>query len=169
MPHLPLEALRLVMLHCLFLSGPSPIVAPCCPCCPPAGGDLYRRLVRAQGLLAEADVCRDVVVPLLLTLTFLHANHIVHRWVGSQRLGRLSSAVCWPRCFRCCSRPSSCFASGGLGWAGPASEVLHQMPRRLNILPSAVPVVLCLPASGTSSRRTSCLQQMGGCVWETLG
>jgi len=40
---------------------------------------LYRRLVRAGGLLGEAHVCRDVVVPLLLTLTFLHANHIVHR------------------------------------------------------------------------------------------
>ena len=44
-----------------------------------AGGDLYRRLVRAGGVLSEAEVARDVVVPLLLTLTFLHANNIVHR------------------------------------------------------------------------------------------
>ena len=44
-----------------------------------AGGDLYRRLVRAGGTLPEGEVCRDVVVPLLLTLTFLHASHIVHR------------------------------------------------------------------------------------------
>lgn len=50
-----------------------------------AGGDLYRRLVRAGGVLSEAEVARDVVVPLLLTLTFLHANNIVHRWV--QRRG----------------------------------------------------------------------------------
>ena len=49
-------------------------------CCDTPAGDLYRRLVRSGGVLAEADVCRDVVVPLLLTLTFLHANHIVHRW-----------------------------------------------------------------------------------------
>lgn len=44
-----------------------------------AGGDLYARLVRAGGLMGEAEVCRDVAVPLLLTLTFLHASHIVHR------------------------------------------------------------------------------------------
>jgi hypothetical protein len=30
-------------------------------------------------MLAEEEVCRDVVIPLLLTLTFLHANHIAHR------------------------------------------------------------------------------------------
>lgn len=51
-----------------------------CCCCPrPAGGDLYKRLVRAGGVLSEGEVARDVVVPLLLTLTFLHANNIVHR------------------------------------------------------------------------------------------
>lgn len=44
-----------------------------------AGGDLYKRLVKAGGVLSEAEVVRDVVVPLLLTLSFLHANNIVHR------------------------------------------------------------------------------------------
>lgn len=48
----------------------------------PPGGDLYKRLVRAGGVLGEAEVARDVVVPLLLTLTFLHASHIVHRCAG---------------------------------------------------------------------------------------
>jgi hypothetical protein len=69
----------------------------CLPSCPPAcsetpapapapaGGDLYQRLVRSGGLLAEADVCRDVVVPLLLTLTFLHASHLVHRCALADR------------------------------------------------------------------------------------
>ena len=55
--------------------SPTPAPAPCLY----AGGDLYRRLVRAGGLLAEGEVARDVVVPLLLTLTFLHASNIVHR------------------------------------------------------------------------------------------
>lgn len=50
------------------------------------GGDLYGRLVRTGGLMAEADVRRDVVVPLLLTLTFLHANHIVHRDIKPENI-----------------------------------------------------------------------------------
>lgn len=79
-----LGALPAVALHGMRVSQ-APTAAGCA-----AGGDLYRRLVRAGGLMAEADVCRDVVVPLLLTLTFLHANHIVHRCVW----GAVACLVC---------------------------------------------------------------------------
>ncbi len=59
-----------------------------------AGGDLYRRMVRGGGMLPEGEVCRDVVVPLLLTLTFLHANHIIHRWaVGSAAVSRQTTSA----------------------------------------------------------------------------
>lgn len=107
-----------------------------------AGGDLYRRLVRAGGTLGEAEVCRDVVVPLLLTLTFLHASHIVHR---------CAAAAIW----------GACPALAGLMCAGGA----HAAPASLNL------AALCnfYSNAATSSPRMCSSSPTAPCAWATLG
>lgn len=82
----------------------------------PAGGDLYRRLVKAGGKLGEAQVCREVVIPLLLTLTFLHANHIVHRCAEHEPVGTSGRAVELGCKVRCCLFQSGCCGLSTASW-----------------------------------------------------
>ncbi|KAL4447603.1 hypothetical protein ABPG75_004822 [Micractinium tetrahymenae] len=117
------------------------------------GGDLYGRLVRAGGLLAEAEVCRDVVVPLLLTLTFLHANHIVHRDIKPENI---------------------MFAADGalrLGDFGLSIDARLERPTsRVGTLDYMAPEVVGMPSPDEMQRRGLAPHQIGhyGCkvdVW----
>ncbi|KAK9817875.1 hypothetical protein WJX72_003532 [[Myrmecia] bisecta] len=66
-------------------------------------GDLFKHLLRQGGTIEEPKVCTEVVIPLLLTLAFLHANAIIHRDIkpenlffgqdGSLKLGDFGLAV----------------------------------------------------------------------------
>ncbi|KAF8072967.1 Aurka [Scenedesmus sp. PABB004] len=92
--------------------------------CP--GGDLYKRLAHA-GLLSEAQLCREVIVPLLRVLSRLHSLGVVHRDVkpeniffdasGRLVLGDFGLAIC-----RATDRPVS--RVGTLDYMAP--EVLAQ-------------------------------------------
>ena len=42
-------------------------------------GDLFKKLIRSGGVLDEAYVAAEVILPLLLTLEYLHAHRIFHR------------------------------------------------------------------------------------------
>lgn len=86
--------------------------------------------------MTEAVVRRDVAVPLLLTLTFLHANHIVHRCAneGDGRGGLY------------CTYPGTLLNAKGLQQAGlplgvtKASRRSRPSARVLPILPPVSPV-----------------------------
>ncbi|PRW60617.1 D-lactate dehydrogenase [Chlorella sorokiniana] len=118
-----------------------------------AGGDLYKRLVRAGGVLSEGEVARDVVVPLLLTLTFLHANNIVHRDI----------------------KPENVFftAENGLrlGDFGLAIDAAKERPTsRVGTLDYMAPEVVGMPSPDTIKRLGLAPHQVGhyGCkvdVW----
>lgn len=42
-------------------------------------GDLFKRLIRSGGMLEEKFVAGEVILPMLLTLEYLHARLIYHR------------------------------------------------------------------------------------------
>ena len=46
---------------------------------PPPQGDLFKKLIRSGGVLDEGYVASEVILPLLLTLEYLHAHRIFHR------------------------------------------------------------------------------------------
>lgn len=45
-------------------------------------GDLFKRLIKSGGALEEKFVAGDVILPMLLTLEYLHARGIYHRYAG---------------------------------------------------------------------------------------
>jgi serine/threonine protein kinase len=61
------------------------VFAPC------LGGDLYRRLSH-RGLMAEGQLCREVIIPLLRVLAALHKLGIIHRCVRLLCAGRRTCA-----------------------------------------------------------------------------
>ncbi|WIA29210.1 hypothetical protein OEZ86_011721 [Tetradesmus obliquus] len=52
---------------------------------PCRGGDLYKRLAQC-GLLSEAQLCREVIIPLLKVLCRLHGLGIIHRDVKPENI-----------------------------------------------------------------------------------
>mmetsp|Transcript_9745 Transcript_9745/g.27861 ORF Transcript_9745/g.27861 Transcript_9745/m.27861 type:complete len:729 (-) Transcript_9745:367-2553(-) len=49
-------------------------------------GDLFKELIRKGGTMEESRVCTEVVVPLLLTLQYLHSRRIVHRDIKPENI-----------------------------------------------------------------------------------
>jgi serine/threonine protein kinase len=49
-------------------------------------GDLFKKLLRSGGNLPEAYVAGQVILPLLLTLEYLHNNKIYHRDIKPENI-----------------------------------------------------------------------------------
>lgn len=43
---------------------------------------MFKRLIRSGGMLDEKFVAGEVILPMLLTLEYLHARSIYHRWAA---------------------------------------------------------------------------------------
>ncbi|KAF6266572.1 kinase-like domain-containing protein [Scenedesmus sp. NREL 46B-D3] len=52
---------------------------------PCRGGDLYKRLTHC-GLLSEAQLCKEVIIPLLKVLSNLHSLGIIHRDIKPENI-----------------------------------------------------------------------------------
>ena len=49
-------------------------------------GDLFKKLIRSGGVLEEKYVASEVILPLLLTLEYLHKNKIYHRDIKPENI-----------------------------------------------------------------------------------
>jgi hypothetical protein len=86
-----------------------PIHAPASlPAAPPTQGDLFKKLIRSGGVLEEAYVAAEVILPLLLTLQHLHSARIFHRDIKSVMLWGVSHA-----CAPCALQPGGGSGGGG--------------------------------------------------------